>query len=361
MKDDNKNEQLADEGKKTDAVEAQTEEAAVADTEIKNTEKLNDPAKTMIEETKDEETKDEETKTEEVKSEIAKTEELKPEAKDKTSKGANNKSDELKENDKKETTDKSSETVEDTSSEEGSEKPVKKVRTVHGQQIDLEEVKEKEEGLKFDSFKERVAYLWDYYKWTVGVAVALGLIGFMLIRSVIIEMKPPIIYIAMMNAHMDSPGDATYGDDYGNERGLNPKTGRITMDVDFVYPMTIDDAALKNDTVIASIQRFTAAITNANIDIVITNPWVLKDCMENELFNNLQEVYTDEEIKAFDEQDLLWYEADLTGNLVPVGVKINGHRDIDSFYNGEVIVIGIPKDSKRVERAKDFIAWMLEG
>ena len=47
---------------------------------------------------------------------------------------------------------------------------------------------------------------------------------------------------------------------------------------------------------------------------------------------------------------------------MPVGVIINGHRDIDSFYDeGEVIVIGIPRDSKRVERAKDFVAWMLEG
>lgn len=358
MKDDNKKEQLVDEVKKTDAVEAQEKETTTENAKIENTEKDN---KSETNEKKVEKVKKaEESKAEGAESGEPENEKPKTEGEDKTTADVNTKSDELKDDKTKEMATESSE-KENASEEEESEKPVKKIRTVHGQQIDLEEVKEKDEGLKFDSFKERVAYLWDYYKWTVGVAVALGLIGFMLIRSVIIEMKPPIIYIAMMNAHMDSPGDATYGDDYGNERGLNPKTGRITMDVDFVYPMTIDDAALKNDTVIASIQRFTAAITNANIDIVITNPWVLKDCMENELFYNLQEIYTDEEIKGFDEQDLLWYEADSTGNLVPVGVKINGHRDIDSFYNGEVIVIGVPKDSKRVERAKDFIAWMFEG
>ena len=82
--------------------------------------------------------------------------------------------------------------------------------------------------------------------------------------------------------------------------------------------------------------------------------------MENEIFYNLEEIYTEEELKQL--EDLLWYEADSTGKQVPVGVIINGHRDIDSFYDeGEVIVIGIPRDSKRVERAKDFVAWMLEG
>lgn len=245
-------------------------------------------------------------------------------------------------------------------SEKRDDTEIKKVRTIHGHQIDLEEIKEKDEGLKFNSFKERLAYYWDYYKWTVGVAVVLGIIVLTLVRAVMIEMKPPIIYIAMMNAHMDSPGDATYGDDYGNQRGLNPKSGRIMMDTDFVHPMTVDDAALKNDTIIASMQRFTAAVTNSNIDIAITNPWVLKDYMENEIFYNLQEIYTAEEIKEFEDEDLLWYEKDSSEKLVPVGIKINGHRDIDSFYNGEVIVIGIPRDSKRVERAKDFVAWMLE-
>lgn len=250
-----------------------------------------------------------------------------------------------------------------TASEEEEKNAVEsehKIRTVHGQQIDAEPLKKKEEGLKFDSFKEKIAYYWDYYKWTVGVAVALVFIALMLVRSVIIEMKPPIIYIAMMNAHMDSPGDATFGDDYGNQRGLDPKSGSIKMDTDFIHPMTIDDAALKNDTIIASMQRFTAAVTTSNIDIAITNPWVLKDYMENEIFYNLEEIYTEEELKQL--EDLLWYEADSTGKQVPVGVVINGHRDIDSFYDeGEVIVIGIPRDSKRVERAKDFVAWMLEG
>ena len=244
--------------------------------------------------------------------------------------------------------------------EKNTGEPEHKIRTVHGQQIDVKPTKKKEEGLKFNSFKERIEYYWDYYKWKVGVAVALVFIAFMLVRSVIIEMKPPIIYIAMMNAHMDSPGDATFGDDYGNQRGLDPKSGSIKMDTDFIHPMTIDDAALKNDTIIASMQRFTAAVTTSNIDIAITNPWVLKDYMENEIFYNLEEIYTEEELKQL--EDLLWYEADSTGKQVPVGVIINGHRDIDSFYDeGEVIVIGIPRDSKRVERAKDFVAWMLEG
>ncbi|MDD6136189.1 MAG: hypothetical protein PUB54_03325 [Lachnospiraceae bacterium] len=254
------------------------------------------------------------------------------------------------------------ETVAETVAEEekNTGEPEHKIRTVHGQQIDVKPTKKKEEGLKFNSFKERIEYYWDYYKWTVGVAVALVFIAFMLVRSVIIEMKPPIIYIAMMNAHMDSPGDATFGDDYGNQRGLDPKSGSIKMDTDFIHPMTIDDAALKNDTIIASMQRFTAAVTTSNIDIAITNPWVLKDYMENEIFYNLEEIYTEEELKQL--EDLLWYEADSTGKQVPVGVIINGHRDIDSFYDeGEVIVIGIPRDSKRVERAKDFVAWMLEG
>ena len=214
--------------------------------------------------------------------------------------------------------------------EKNTGEPEHKIRTVHGQQIDVKPTKKKEEGLKFNSFKERIEYYWDYYKWTVGVAVALVFIAFMLVRSVIIEMKPPIIYIAMMNAHMDSPGDATFGDDYGNQRGLDPKSGSIKMDTDFIHPMTIDDAALNNDTIIASMQRFTAAVTTSNIDIAITNPWVLKDYMENEIFYNLEEIYTEEELKQL--EDLLWYEADSTGKQVPVGVIINGHRDIDSFY-----------------------------
>lgn len=239
------------------------------------------------------------------------------------------------------------------------ETDAKKDRTVHGHQIEPEEIKEKDKGPKFHSFKERVGYCWDYYKYTVGVAVVLGFIAFMLIRSVIIEMKPPIIYIAMMNAHMDSPGDATFGDDYGNERGLDPKSGRIVMDADFLHPMTVDDAALKNDTIIASMQRFTAAVTNSNIDVAITNPWVLMDYMENEIFYNLEEIYSEEEQKEL--ESLFWYETDSTGRLVPVGVIVNGHRNVDTFYDeGTVIVIGIPRDSKRVERAKDFVAWMLE-
>ncbi|MDD6328802.1 MAG: hypothetical protein PUA62_10210 [Lachnospiraceae bacterium] len=242
--------------------------------------------------------------------------------------------------------------VENTSSE---------IRTVHGQRVGLEPHKEKDDGKKnLKTIGEKIGYFWDYYKWTVGVVVGLALCILLLVRAVIIEMKPPIIYIAMMNAHMESPGDATYGDDYGNQRGLDPKSGRITLDVDFLHPELITDADLKNDTIIASMQRFSASVTTGNIDIAITNPWVLRDYMENNVFHDLRDVYTEEELAQFGE--LLTYEKNASGEVVPVGIIINGHRDIDSFYEeGETIVIGIPSDSTRVERAKDFIAWMFEG
>lgn len=210
------------------------------------------------------------------------------------------------------------------------------------------------------STKEKIAYFWDYNKATLGVIIGISIVLILFIRAIIIELKPPLLYISMSNAHMETSADATFGYDYGNDRELNTKKGKITMDVEYVYPEEITDLTLAQEQITASIQKYASAITNSYIDASIATDWVIKEFQMADCYTDMRELYTEEQMQAFGEDRWYW-AVDEAGTKIVAGIIINGLRGIDDFYDeGETVMIAIPYSSKRKDIAKDFILWFFE-
>lgn len=229
----------------------------------------------------------------------------------------------------------------------------KRVRIENGDELIKEEEVEEEH-----SFLWKIRHFWDYNKSTVIVCTVIAVTIILFIRAVVLELREPQIYIAMMNAYLESPGAVTYGDDFGNETGLDPDDGKIQFDTDFVHPYDLANNPMASDSIIASIQRYSAAHTNSYIDVTITSNWVIDEYQKANAFYDLREIYTEDELDEV--KDSLYYTENQYGEIVPVAIIVNGIREINELYpNGDTVVIGIPKYTKRLDMAKKFIAWFL--
>lgn len=218
-------------------------------------------------------------------------------------------------------------------------------------------VKEKEVE-ENHSIRWKIGHFWDYNKSAVIVATIIVVTIILFIRALVIEFRQPQLSIAVINAHMDLPGDVTYGYDFGNETALDPDDGKIVVDTDFKHPYDLANSPLATDDVIASIQRYSAAHTNSYFDVTITTNWVVDEYQKADAFYDLRDIFSEDEIDKI--SDRLYYSENEAGEKVPASVIINGIRDVDDYYNeGETIVIGIPRYTERLDIAKKFIAWFL--
>ena len=213
---------------------------------------------------------------------------------------------------------------------------------------------EKDTRLK-RTFRQRIGYFWDYHKWKVIVPTILLLVAISVIISYQQETRELTLYVAMMNAHMDSPEDADFGERYARDRGIDTRKMPVRMETNLYHPESGAEAT--NETSAASIQKYQALLTNGNVDLTITTAWVIDEYEKAGCYLNLQQALPSQLYESLSGK--LYYATDQNGNQIPVGIYVDQTEIMRKFYKDEKPIVVISAFSKRVDTSIDFIEWLL--
>ncbi|MCR5596852.1 MAG: hypothetical protein K6G19_01620 [Lachnospiraceae bacterium] len=239
----------------------------------------------------------------------------------------------------------------------------------------MDEFQEERDKIKDASFKAKWKYFKDYYLMWVIVAVVILAIAVPILVSMFTH-KKDALYVCMINFVENDSAQSDIKDRFTAVSGINQGKERIVIDTSMfiaVQPeVSADEASAVsgNDgeySVMDTIkygyedqQKLSAILFTGSVDIIITGEDVFQSFAAMDYFVPLDEIYSEEELKAYADADMLLYR---DGTAVGIYVDDMPGMKNNYVYDGEGnprIAAGYIVNSAHVELASEFIDF-LEG
>lgn len=147
----------------------------------------------------------------------------------------------------------------------------------------MDEFREERDAIKQRSFKERLQYFFDYYKWHVVGGVVLIACAISLIHS-LTSRKDWAFYGAFVNSYQTPQYDA-FREEFADRAGIDLEEYDILFDSN----MYITDNAFDQTNVDAT-ERLTVYIAAGDVDVMASGPLVMNRYAYNGMFRDLRQV-----------------------------------------------------------------------
>lgn len=249
----------------------------------------------------------------------------------------------------------------------------------------MDEFREEREALKHGTFKQKFSYFVYYYKWHVIVAVA---VIFFLV-SIIYQMatqKDNALYVAMVNV-MEITDSEEYSHKYAEYAGIDENTYNLMFDTSMRMDLS-NLNSLTEDTITSS-QKLMVYIAAQEIDLLISDEFVIGSNAYNDTFYDLREILTAEQIAMYEpyfyymdqavadrrkEQDIFAEDYEPSAdypdgrnpeameNPIPVGIYLNETQLFNEsfYYPREDIILGVVGNTKNLENAVKCIDFIMQ-
>ncbi len=204
--------------------------------------------------------------------------------------------------------------------------------------------------LKDMSFKEKLSYIWFYYKWVILGALFLTVAGVILINNYSRAMHVnSILEVTLINSDAIAADESTVFSDFLDTLEDTEGDEVITVDSSLVI-----DLAKQDYRSAASFQVLSAKLLSGDTDIIVCEKELFLMEQENGAFLPLDEVLSREEMEK-------------TKDLVTVSGKIYGIRLFESvLQDGSIypkdseLVMGVASTSRDPETAVKLLKWFLD-
>lgn len=210
----------------------------------------------------------------------------------------------------------------------------------------MDEFKAEREAMKNKSFKERLLYFWDYYKWhVIGGAAGLFLLG-TLIHDVLTN-KDYAFYGAFINTaplydaeEFVDAFEAKLPLDFENEEAVLDATYYISENAN-------------NDLSVSSAQKMIIYISAGDVDVIATDEGTISNYALNESLFDLRTILTEEQIASY--EDYFYYvdmeqirlkTLDEANSVEPTPVDQIDPRRPDLMTEPIPVAIYVPEDSR---------------
>ena len=208
--------------------------------------------------------------------------------------------------------------------------------------------KELKEDLETMTFWEKVDHLWTYYKIYVFIILIAGLLGVGMITAAVNISKETVVLGLMVNVSMSPEGKDYLESGYADKVGAKKNQQVLlhsTNNEDWGNPLSHTDTSEATSLLIARVSA-------GQLDYALLDHFAMDHYVEQEVFLDLRECFSEEELAELAEKDLLVYgttgETDEEDNLilesadmenrVPYGVKLNDTAFCrDALYGEEII------------------------
>ncbi len=223
---------------------------------------------------------------------------------------------------------------------------------------------EKIPKLKEMSLKERITYIWDYYKWVFIIAVIAVIVVISVVRH-FLAYKETALYIVLANADTFtySGNGSELFTDFLEEEGINPKKEEVTVNTSIRY------LSGQSMTDIYGMQALTTVMGSGTADVCVMNEELYEQVGSLGAFIPVQFYLTEEEMEELSER-IIWVpsdpdissiaeagESEEAGTLYARGIRISDENPLteSGLYTAEGTYVGIAEASKRTELAAKLV------
>lgn len=127
-----------------------------------------------------------------------------------------------------------------------------------------EEIKDQREKFSELSSKEKIEYIYDYYKWWIVGPIALIIVLCMLIRTVIDNKRPTYLDVEMINSYFAVDETNTVEEDFVKEYNVDLETYHLYIGTS----ISLSEEAF-DTTMIANQQRLVGLYSAGQLDVII--------------------------------------------------------------------------------------------
>lgn len=248
-----------------------------------------------------------------------------------------------------------------------------------------DEIKEQTNKMKDMTGKEKLRYIWDYYKIPIIAVVVVLIASVVLIRDIRENSKPTYISVAMINTNFAVDPTNTLEDDFVRCAGIDLDANNIYFGYDYSFPDDYFDT-----TVMAYQQRLVSQYSAGELDIVIgpVKPMVTSaDCggysdltqmLPEALIEDLKERgyefftytgrrYTEEEkqyMEPDDIEEIENFEPYIAGIYLDNCSYLNNQGEYGAYDlatdEDKRPILTIPANTQRLDHAIEFIKFITE-
>ena len=156
----------------------------------------------------------------------------------------------------------------------------------------IDEIREQQRKMKDMTWKERFAYYWEYYKVHTIVTIV-AIIAIVCTIRTLVNTKDYAFYGLMLNAY--SLSSDVMSDTFSEYAGIDTNTYECFMD-------TTSTLTYENPTEfdMATMQRIVAVVQTKELDAVIFDSQCFDQYAVNQIFYDLREVLTPEQIEKYE-------------------------------------------------------------
>lgn len=176
--------------------------------------------------------------------------------------------------------------------------------------------------LKPMTWKQRAEHIWMYYKEHMFIALVVLVIIIGIISMALSAGKEVLVSGVMVNISMTQEGRNYLERDYLEDLGGNKSTQSVNMySADF---SALEDAMYEEEQYSAS-QVLVGLVSGAKLDYMLLDQFGMEFYIRQDVYFDLREFFTEEEIADLDAAKLLIYAMEEgTVDRVPIAVDISG-------------------------------------
>lgn len=205
------------------------------------------------------------------------------------------------------------------------------------------------------SSTQRITHLWTYYKWVIAVVLVIIMLISIVLSSVTNRSKTTIMGGVAVNVFVSDAGKAYLLEDYREHMGLTSE--RQSVEFTELYIHTGENSSIYADNYY-SLMSLLSLCSGEQIDYLLLHEGAISILLVQQVFKDLRELYTQEELDAFGDR-VIWCENTDTGEPMPVALDITDMPFIqnNTDISGRVFFSYII-NSPRTEAAKDLYDYL---
>jgi len=222
----------------------------------------------------------------------------------------------------------------------------------------IDDIRESRNSVNGKGFKYKAGYYWEYYRKPALVVILVAIFLFSIIKTVVTA-KDMAFQAIMINA-FNAP-DST---EFAEEIQVDLKK----YDVYFDYSYKISpDFENYNESNYTSMQKLMAVIAAGTADVLIGDKEIMEHYADSQIQAALTEVFTDEELKAFEGKIIYHDVVDTeTGEIIakdfPLAINVSDSpklTECGAYYSDDVY-LSVVCNSTHPEYVKAFLKYLYE-
>lgn len=183
------------------------------------------------------------------------------------------------------------------------------------------------------TFKQKVEHIWMYYKEYMLVAFVVLMLIVAVITSAITASKDVIASGIMVNIYIDQEGYNYLSTDYFERLGGDEKDEKVSLE--YIYFGDLDDPLNTTDN-IGQVEAVVARVEGKMLDYMILDQYAMETYILYEIYMDLGDFFTEEELAELAEADMLIYaQQDGQEEKWPVAVDISSLPFVQDNVNSE--------------------------